>query len=327
MQLNIPELSLVVLVGASGSGKSTFARQHFLPTEVVSSDWARGAVSDDDNDQLATTDAFALVHYLVAKRLERGRLTVIDATNVQQEARRPLLELARRYHVMPVAVVLNLKEEVCHARNESRPERQFGAHVVRRQVSNLRRSLRNLEREGFRYVHILSSPEQVEATSFVRDRMWTDRRDDSGPFDIIGDIHGCFEELVLLLGQLGYVLSPATDDDGAATFDASHPEGRRAAFLGDLVDRGPASPSVLRLVMRMVASGAALCVPGNHENKLVRKLKGRDVQLTHGIAETLAQLELEPVGFARRALAFLDPLVSHFVLDGGKLVIAHAGLP
>ncbi|MGH2609283.1 MAG: polynucleotide kinase-phosphatase, partial [Tepidiformaceae bacterium] len=327
VQLNIPELSLIVLVGASGSGKSTFATKHFLRTEIVSSDWARGAVSDDENDQSATTDAFALVHYLIAKRLERGRLTVVDATNVQPEARKPLLELARRYHVMPVAVVLNIKEEVCQGRNASRPDRQFGPHVVRRQVSNLRRSLRNLEREGFRYVHVLTSPDQVEAATFVRDRMWTDRREDTGPFDIIGDVHGCFDELVSLLGRLGYELAPAVDMDGRPTFDVHHPEGRRPVFLGDLVDRGPASPSVLRLVMRMVGSGTGLCVPGNHENKLVRKLKGRDVQLTHGIAETLAQLAGEPEGFTPRALAFLEPLVSHFVLDGGRLVVAHAGLP
>jgi protein phosphatase len=327
VQLNIPELSLIVLIGASGSGKSTFAREHFLPTEVVSSDWARGAVSDDENDQSATTDAFALVHYLVAKRLERGRLTVVDATNVQAEARKPLLELARRYHVMPVAVVLNIKEELCQARNEGRPERQFGPHVVRRQVSNLRRSLRGLEREGFRYVHVLNSPEQVEAASVIRDRMWTDRREEHGPFDIIGDVHGCFDEVIGLLHELGYSLTHATDPDGRPTFDALHADGRRAIFLGDLVDRGPASPSVLRLVMRMVEAGTALCVPGNHENKLIRKLKGRDVQLTHGIAETLSQLEQEPEGFSQRALTFLDALVSHFVLDGGKLVVAHAGLP
>lgn len=113
MEIKIPKLSLVVLVGPSGSGKSTFARKHFLPTEVLSSDYCRGLVSDDENDQSATTDAFEVVHFVAAKRLSRARLTVIDATNVQPEARKPLIELAKKYHCLPVAVVLNPPESVC----------------------------------------------------------------------------------------------------------------------------------------------------------------------------------------------------------------------
>src|SRR6187455_3088993 len=98
MQITVPKLSLVVLIGPSGSGKSTFARKHFLPTEVLSSDYCRGLVSDDESDQTATNDAFEVLHYLAAKRLARGRLTVVDATNVQPEARKPLVELARKFH-------------------------------------------------------------------------------------------------------------------------------------------------------------------------------------------------------------------------------------
>ena len=98
MKISIPKLSLVVLIGPSGSGKSTFARAHFLPSEVLSSDYFRGLVSDDENDQAATTDAFDVLHYVAAKRLDRGRLTVVDATNVQPEARAPLVALARKYH-------------------------------------------------------------------------------------------------------------------------------------------------------------------------------------------------------------------------------------
>src|SRR5437773_4889297 len=108
--VEIPELSLVVLVGASGSGKSSFARTHFKPTEVLSSDFSRGLVSDDENDQAATKDAFEVMHFIAAKRLAAGRLTVVDATNVQPEARQPLVALARQYHVLPVAIVFNLPE-------------------------------------------------------------------------------------------------------------------------------------------------------------------------------------------------------------------------
>src|SRR5215210_3904045 len=184
MKLTMPELALVVLVGASGSGKSTFARAHFRPTEVLSSDFCRALVADDENDQSATADAFDVLHYVVRKRLAAGRLTVIDATNVQAEARKPLVALAREYHVLAVALVFDLPERLCQERNRARPDRDFGPHVIRRQLQDLRRSLRGLQREGFRYVFTLETPEQVEAASVTRTRLWIDRRDQHGPFDI-----------------------------------------------------------------------------------------------------------------------------------------------
>src|SRR5438270_775352 len=204
MNLQIPELSLVVLIGPSGSGKSTFAQRHFKPTEVLSSDFCRGLVSDDENNQAATGDAFDVLHYVAAKRLAAGRLTVVDATNVQVEARRPLVELAREYHCLPVAIVLDLPEALCQERNEARPDRAFGPHVVRQQIQQLRRSLGGLRREGFRHIFVLRSPEEVEAATIERQPLWNNRKDDHGPFDIIGDVHGCFDELVELLGKLGY---------------------------------------------------------------------------------------------------------------------------
>jgi protein phosphatase len=317
--ITIPELSLVVLVGPSGSGKSTFAARHFKPTEVLSSDEFRGLVSDDENDQSVTKDAFDALHFVAGKRLGLGRLSVIDATNVQREARRPLVELARAHHVLPVAIVFDLPEQLCIERNASRPDRNFGARVVRQQLSQLKRSLRGLDREGFRRVFVLRSPEEVESAEIEREPSWTDRSSDHGPFDIIGDIHGCHDELVSLLAKLGYEVA---EDCSTAT----HAEGRKAVFLGDLVDRGPNTPAVLRLVMGMVASGSAVCVPGNHENKLVRALRGRDVQVTHGLAESLAQLEKETPEFRQQSLEFLDGLVSHLVLDDRRLVVAHAGI-
>src|SRR4051795_6790480 len=177
MKITIPELSIVALVGASGSGKSTFARKHFLPTEVISSDFCRGLVSDDENSLDATGDAFDVLKFVAGKRLAAGRLTVIDATNVQAEARKPLLALAREYHVLPVAIVFDLPERLCHERNRVRPDRDFGPHVVRRQIQDLRRSLRNLPREGFRTVLTFETPEQIAAAAITRQRLWTDRRD------------------------------------------------------------------------------------------------------------------------------------------------------
>jgi protein phosphatase len=322
-ELGIPELSLVVLVGVSGSGKSTFARAHFRPTEVISSDYCRGLVADDENDQSATSDAFDVLQYIAGKRLAAGRLVVIDATNVQPEARAPLVALAREHDVLPVAIVFDLPTAVCAERNKSRPDRDFGAHVIRRQQSQLRRSLRYLQKEGFRTVHVLGSEADVADATITRTRLYNDLRHETGPFDVIGDVHGCRAELEQLLASLGYELS--RDGDGRPV-GAAHPEGRRAVFLGDLVDRGPDTPGVLRLVMGMVAAGTALAVPGNHEDKLLRALRGRNVKVSHGLAESLSQLAEEPESFRNAVAEFIDGLVSHYVLDGGRLVVAHAGL-
>ncbi|MGW4272160.1 polynucleotide kinase-phosphatase [Streptomyces seoulensis] len=313
--LPVTDLSLVVLVGASGSGKSTFARRHFRPTEVISSDFCRGLVSDDENDQSASRDAFDVLHYIAGKRLAAGRRTVVDATSVQSDSRKQLIELARRHDVLPIAIVLDVPEEVCAERNAARADRAgLPRRVIQRHVRELRRSVRHLEREGFRKVHVLRGAAEVAAATVVTEKRFNDLTHLTGPFDIVGDIHGCAAELEALLAKLGYV-------------DGVHPEGRTAVFVGDLVDRGPDSPGVLRRVMAMVRSGAALCVPGNHENKYGRHLKGRGVQLTHGLAETVEQMAGESEEFRQEVREFIDGLVSHYVLDGGRLVVCHAGLP
>ncbi|MFF3014056.1 polynucleotide kinase-phosphatase [Streptomyces sp. NPDC057939] len=313
--LPVTDLSLVVLIGATGSGKSTFARKHFKPTEVLSSDFCRGLVADDENDQSASRDAFDVLHHIAGKRLAAGRLTVVDATSVQAEARRGLVALAREHDVLPIAIVLDLPEAVCAERNAARPDRAgLPRRVIQRHRGELRRSLRGLEREGFRKVHVLRSVEEVESAEVVLEKRFNDLTHLTGPFDIIGDIHGCSSELETLLTKLGYR-------------DGVHPEGRTAVFVGDLVDRGPDSPGVLRRVMGMVKAGRALCVPGNHENKLGRHLKGSKVQRTHGLAETIEQLDREPEEFVKEVREFIAGLVSHYVLDGGRLVVCHAGLP
>jgi hypothetical protein len=192
--------------------------------------------------------------------------------------------------------------------------------VLRQQHSQLRRSLGALRREGYHRVYVLSGDAEVESATIEREPLWNDKRSWRGPFDIIGDVHGCHPELVELLGRLGYQVAA----DGST---ARHPDGRTAVFVGDLVDRGPDTPAVLRLVMGMTADGSGLSVAGNHEAKLVRALRGRDVTISHGLAESLAQLRAAPEGFATQAAAFMDRLLGHVVLDDGKLVVAHAGLP
>ncbi|BDA69481.1 Metallophosphoesterase [Calothrix sp. PCC 7716] len=320
MEITIPELSLVILIGASGSGKSTFARKHFQQYEILSSDFCRGLVSDDENNQKASHDAFDVLHYIATKRLATGKLTVIDATNVQPEDRKEYIKMAREFHVLPVAIVLNLPEQVCHERNQQRPDRQFGAHVVKRHTQALRRSLRGLEKEGFRYVHVLNSLEDINNIEIERQPLWNNRKHERGPFDIIGDIHGCCDELELLLEKLGY-------QKGDYYY---HPEGRKAVFLGDLVDRGARILDTVNLVRKMVNSGTALCVPGNHEHKLLRKLRGKNVRVNHGLEQTLAEIDALPdltrEPYIKELREFIDSLVSHYVLDGGQLVVAHAGM-
>ncbi|MEP0847345.1 MAG: polynucleotide kinase-phosphatase [Phycisphaerae bacterium] len=364
--VTIPELSLVVLVGPSGSGKSTFARRHFKPTEVLSSDYCRGLVSDDENDLAATGDAFDVLHYVAGKRLAAGKLTVVDATSVKPEDRKPLVQLAREYHCLPVAIVFDIGARICADRNALRQDRNnMRSEVIRNQQGAMRRGLRFLRKEGFRHVFVFNTPEEADAAIVERTPLWNNKQHEHGPFDIIGDVHGCFDELVALLGELGwewsfdfdapetladplvtghYLCGPRLRDNATfrpvgeyATGQAEpgpgqlapalrHPAGRKAVLLGDLVDRGPKTPQVLKLVMPMVWSGAALCVPGNHDMKLMRKLRGQDVQITHGLAESLAQLDAESAEFRKQVAEFLDGLVSHYVFDDGSLVVAHAGM-
>ncbi|MCP6758139.1 MAG: polynucleotide kinase-phosphatase [Fischerella sp. CENA71] len=381
MKLTIPELSLVVLIGASGAGKSTFARRLFQPFEILSSDFFRGLVSDDESNQFATRDAFDVLQLITTKRLTAGKLTVIDATNIHPEDRKIFVQLARRYHFFPVAIALNPPEEVCHERNQQRPNRQFGSHTVRRHTQFLRRSLRGLEREGFRYVYILNSIAEIDSVEIERQPLWNNRKYEHGPFDIIGDIHGCCDELEALLEKLGYVkggvgglvglgeqgghgdtetrrhgdmgntnktlsASPPlafSASDGTASppslptplslWNAPtyyHPEGRKAVFLGDLIDRGPRILDTVKLVRNMVVAGTAICIPGNHENKFLRKLRGKTVKVNHGLEKTLAEIEALPEEWREHQIkelkAFLDTLVCHYVLDDGRLVVAHAGM-
>jgi protein phosphatase len=321
-RIEIPELSLVMLIGISGSGKSTFARRHFLGTEIISSDTARGLVSDDENDQSATADAFDVVHYLAGKRLARGKIAVIDATNIQPEARKSLVAVAREHDVLPVAIIFDVPEKTCVERTQARADRDFGAEVIKRQAATLRRHLKGLGREGIRVSHTLKADE-VDDVEVVRTKLYSDLRHETGPFDVIGDVHGCRAELETLLDTLGY--SILRDSEGRA-IDAAHADGRRVILVGDLVDRGPDTPSVLRLAMGMVRAGHALVVSGNHEAKLVRALSRKNVTVSHGLQDSLDQLALQPEEFVAEVREWMDGLISHYVLDGGRLVVSHAGL-
>lgn len=316
MKIEIPELSLVAMVGASSSGKTTFAGKHFGDSFVLSSDFFRRMLSDDENDQFVTKDAFELLYQTAGKRLSLGKRTVVDATNLQAVDRREIIKLSKEHDVHVVAIVLNIPEKTLLTRNAQRPDRKLSAKTIAAQSAALRKSIKSLKKEGFRFVFVLSE-DDVEAAEIVYTKLWNDKTNEHGPFDIIGDVHGCCDELEELLSRLGY----KETDSGYA-----HPEGRKAVFIGDLTDRGPRNADTLKLVMRMVYAGNAFCVPGNHDNKLERYLNRRNVQISHGLEMTIAELEKEEGSFKGEVRKFLSSLVSHYRLDDGKLVVAHAGI-
>ncbi len=321
MQIKIPELSLVLLVGVSSSGKSTFARKHFQKTEVLSSDYCRAMIIDDEADQSVNKEAFEILHCIVTKRLAIGKLTVIDATNIQAKARSSLLYLSRKYHIAPVVIAFDLPKDLCETRSQQRSNRNLNSTIINQQYDNFKRSLRNIKHEGFKQITVLNSVAEVDNSEIKLIPLTCNMRHETGPFDIIGDIHGCFDELIILLEQLGY--QPQSSD---SKYTAVHPQGRKVIFLGDLVDRGPKIPQVLQLVMGMVATGNAFCIKGNHDVKLSRKLKGHNTKLAHGLKESIKQLQTTSEDFCNQVIKFINNLAEHYLFDAGKLVVAHAGL-
>ena len=294
MKITIPKLSLVVLIGPSGSGKSTFARKHFLPTEVLSSDSCRGMVSDDENNQAATNEAFELLHFIAAKRLALGRLTVVDATNVQPEARKPLVELARKYHCLPVAIVLNLPERLCQDRNRARAD-ETSARTS--SASSTRSSAARFVAWSGKASAMCScwkAPKRSKRPRSSGCRCGTT----SGRNTARSTSSATFTAAATNWKPCSSNSATSVDIAGGRSASGAtglrHPEGRKAVFVGDLVDRGPRILDTVRLVRNMVVGGTALCVPGNHDMKLMRKLRGKDVQITHGLANRLAEIDALP---------------------------------
>lgn len=319
MQLNIPEFSLVLLIGASGSGKTTFAKKHFKDSEIISSDVCRAMISNDENDQSISGEAFELLHYIVGKRLKHKKLTVVDATNLNENARENLKVIAGEYHAIPVAIVFDVPFSICEQRNSKRENRNVKNYVIKRQVNSLRGINKKLKNEGFRRVNYFDKVDEIDKVEIIREPLWNNKMNEKGPFDIIGDIHGCYDELCELLEKLGY-----RNDLSDECY--KHPDGRKVIFLGDLVDRGPGVVNVLKLAMNMVNSGTAYCLLGNHENKLIKWVKGKKVTDKHGFLKTRDSLDKESEEFLIELKDFLTSLISHYVFDEGKLVVAHAGL-
>jgi protein phosphatase len=319
-EIKLPEIAMVLLVAPSSAGKSTFAKRYFGATEVVSSDYCRALVSDDENNLAATDAAFRVLQTIAAERLKLGKLVVVDALNLRKEDRAKMLQIARDNYALAATIMLDTPFRTIFHRHADREDRTFGKNVLEKQYDDFKRSLRSIEREGFTYNYVVKPEENIGIT---RQPLWNNKKNETGGFDIIGDVHSCFDELVELLHKLGYTVSERADGH----FDLQAPEGRRLIFLGDLIDRGNKAVPVLRLVMDLVKAELAFCICGNHDDKLYKYLSDKPVNIRHGLEQTVEQLATASPAFKQEVRAFIAGLVSHYVLDGGKLVVAHGGLP
>ena len=248
-----------------------------------------------------------MLHEIAGRRLRRGRLTVVDATNVQREARAALMQVAREHDLFAVAIVLDLPEEVCVARNAARPDRDFGAHVIRRQRAQLKRSLRHLQREGFRRSWRPAVRRGRRGVEIVRSPMWTDRRAET--------------RAVRHHRRRPRLLRRAGRAARRARLRRRRAPGRAAARVRRRPRRSRAGRGRRAAARDGMAAEDAICVPGNHDVKLVaqaRRARRADHARAGGVARAAGG---RAGGVRRRACAeFLHGLVSHAVLDGGRLV-------
>lgn len=278
MQIHLPELSVIILVGNDESGKRAFCKRNFKKEESVRMD-------DLENLEL---------------RLKEGKLSVVNLGNEDDNTLDEIVHLARKFHVTLTALLF--QDSLAESKKQS----------VKSQVQFLKQ-------KGIKKIEVLEPHIKTEHIKINRLKSKNDKKELHGPFDMIGDIHGCYDELCALLIKLGYEV----EEEQCTAYS---PANRKVVFLGDLVDRGPKITEVLKLVMQMVRDGQAYCVLGNHDGKLQRKLHGSNVKVIHGLENTMEQLAKESNKFKDEVREFLDKLVSHYVFDEGNLVVAHAGL-
>jgi len=326
---------IVVMVGASGSGKSTWSEARWPATSVLSSDALRALLVDNEDAQWANAQVFQVLDVAARARLELGRRVIVDATNAKKEDRAQWRELAREFDVPCAAVWFDIGQEVCEARQQQR-ERKVSARVISRQLSDLSNVREQLEAESWDMLwrvseeHAPGEHEVLKAYQEPAVRVAGTKgvRLGAKRCDIVGDVHGCFDELMALLEKLGW----QPDGDLHA-----HPEDRLLLFVGDLVDRGPASVPVLAYVDAMIEAGRAFLVRGNHDDKLRRYLLGNKVKVDEHLQTTVDELEAleqdERQRITERAIAMIDAS-PYWALVGSTeehradmeaaLVIAHA---
>ena len=326
MKFEIFEFSLVMLLGPAGVGQTDFTQAHFSNYECLSPAAFQKMITAIDADGVSE-EAYELLLKVLELRLKHRQLTCLNAPFLSSSEFGAIKKLAKKYHCRLVAVTFEKPLEDCLTANASNEKNPLPEHVIRIQHQKLSERVSYLGQEGFRQILRLKNDADIAEAQIIRKKLRCDLQEENGPFDIIGDVHGCLEELLQLLAKLDYQIEKVADpQDPWRPYKGSHPQGRRLLFVGDFCDRGPDSPGVFQLVMSLHQLGLALCVPGNHDDKLARKSSGRSVSMKHGIVETLEQLESYPKDFQDAIAKFVKSLPSHLMLQNGELIVSHAGL-
>ncbi|MFE4893780.1 polynucleotide kinase-phosphatase [Peribacillus butanolivorans] len=346
MQIVLPHAGIVLLIGPSNSGKSTWLKsmiekEEILPSEVVSSDAFRVLVSDiefidwrgrpkDEADNLMdeyqsiSGEAFSMMDSVIEARCRLNKLTFIDATNLHPDDRNRYISLAQKNNVPILSIVLDIPEEDLLVRDEQR-EHPRGKRRIKQQYQTFKREKRVLKKEGYSSLYTLKGTEDIQ----VIRRTNPIEKDIQNGIDIIGDIHGCYMEMILVLEKLGY----QKNEEGLYL----HPEGRKFVSIGDVMSRGPESLKTMLFFYEHVQKDVAYMIDSNHGWKIARWLGGRDVTLNHGDEKVEEEFKAyeeeygsEKAEETKQSLKeFLLQAPSHYVFTKNNvqtLVCVHAGI-
>jgi diadenosine tetraphosphatase ApaH/serine/threonine PP2A family protein phosphatase len=300
MKIQIPENSFILLISEEGCEAETFAHKFFSDSELFLINNHHKAIFDS-----------------ICKRIEENLLTVAcvppDAILISH-----LLEIGKERYIKPVSFIFRYKNS-CEPTHPSLPLTQL--------FSDFKSIKKTYKTFGYSFNYVFNSSKESSAIhQIIRKPIQTNKTNEAGPFDIIGDVHGCFDELYELLIHLGYKIQMVPFDLINFGYKVHAAEKRTVIFLGDIVDRGPKIKEVLNLVMSMVTDGIAYCISGNHDEKLLRYLKGRNVKVRYGLEQSVEQLKNESKEYKKLVVEFLEHLPFHIVLNKGKLIVTHAGI-
>jgi len=305
--MKLKKRSLVLLAGPIGCGKSTFAKR-FFNTHIVSADIMREMIAGDAGNQTVSRDAFDLMNLLIDTKMRFDFPVIVDNLNHRPSARKDLYKLADKYGYNKVVIVFDKTDlKTCQAQNAGR-ERVVPREIVEKQYNTFRENLKFLKEEPIDL--LLNASEITEAFEF--DNRDTSPRAMINKVAVIGDVHGCLPELLTLLQKL--------DAEGFGDY--------KPVFVGDFADRGPSNAGTLEVIADMVEQGRAMAVRGNHDDKLLRYLKGANIKAGHGLQETINQIEgrQDAKEFKEKLLKFLGGLPLYLTLDQGKLIVVHGGI-
>jgi diadenosine tetraphosphatase ApaH/serine/threonine PP2A family protein phosphatase len=298
MKVEIPENSMVIVVSGTLCIGEEFAHRLFSRELIIS-------IKEKSKNQFSH----------IQKILSNNSPIVICCLS-DQEIVEELLLCCKKNYIKPVLFLLKFSEECSENK-----------HIDKASITDAFSGFKYHIKGKSKKTYVFNSKKEADLlTSVVRKKLKVNKRSEQGPFDIIGDVHGCFDELRELLTKMGYKIEKVEEDLVHYGYKVTPPISRKVIFLWDLVDRGPFIMDTLKLAMSMVNDGIAYCILGNHDEKFLRKLKGRNVTIMHGLEMTMEQLKNESKEFKERVKSFLNDLPFQLVLDEGRLIVVHAGV-